>query len=269
VTSGWSGGGRCLVSHISIPSPPNAGNNHTGRPNFRHSCIACTSMAAVLRRLPLRAWFGAAFLRPIGAARLSTHAPPQRTSFRSFASASRRMPAVRQTIVPTEQEERIFKTLEAASKKLDDSVKLRCAGGWVRDKLLGHDSDSPDIDIALDTCTGAAFGTALQAHLEQAHDEISRSVVIESNPEQSKHLETARITVRRRRHCQMHVQPEIIASNVALIRDQGPTCWMDTLWRSFAACTAVHAAGVCGSSFRCMWRAVAVEEGLHPVLVLA
>ena len=32
---------------------------------------------------------------------------------------------------------------------------LRVAGGWVRDKLLGRESD--DIDIALDDCTGAVF----------------------------------------------------------------------------------------------------------------
>jgi tRNA nucleotidyltransferase (CCA-adding enzyme) len=106
------------------------------------------------------------------------------------------MPPVRETITPTELEQRIFKTLKAAAAELGKPVTLRCAGGWVRDKLLGLDTDSPDIDVALDTLTGAAFGEALQRHLQESHDEVARSVVIESNPEQSKHLETARIRVR-------------------------------------------------------------------------
>lgn len=106
------------------------------------------------------------------------------------------MPAVRDSITPTDLEERIFRTLKAAAADMSTPVTLRCAGGWVRDKLLGLDTDSPDIDVALDTLTGAAFGQALQRHLQESCDEVSRSVVIESNPEQSKHLETARIRVR-------------------------------------------------------------------------
>lgn len=43
-------------------------------------------------------------------------------------------------------------------------VELRCAGGWVRDKLLGH--DSKDIDIALDTMLGEDFGKLLLPILE-------------------------------------------------------------------------------------------------------
>lgn len=105
------------------------------------------------------------------------------------------MPRVRDTIEPTELEQRIFKTLKAAAADGGTPVTLRCAGGWVRDKLLGLDTDSPDIDVALDTLTGAAFGQALQRHLQESHDEVARAVVIESNPEQSKHLETARIRV--------------------------------------------------------------------------
>lgn len=105
------------------------------------------------------------------------------------------MPAVRDSVTPTELEERIFKTLKAAAANIATPVTLRCAGGWVRDKLLGLDTDSPDIDVALDSLTGADFGTALQRHLQESCDEVARSVVIESNPEQSKHLETARIKV--------------------------------------------------------------------------
>ncbi len=44
-------------------------------------------------------------------------------------------------------------------------VVLRCAGGWVRDKMLGL--QSTDIDIALDTMLGAQFGQALLPFLEK------------------------------------------------------------------------------------------------------
>ena len=39
----------------------------------------------------------------------------------------------------------------------------RCAGGWVRDKLLGR--DSLDIDIALDTMLGKDFAELVNEHL--------------------------------------------------------------------------------------------------------
>jgi tRNA nucleotidyltransferase/poly(A) polymerase len=38
---------------------------------------------------------------------------------------------------------------------VDTNTVLRCAGGWVRDKLLGR--DSLDIDIALDNMLGKDF----------------------------------------------------------------------------------------------------------------
>lgn len=41
---------------------------------------------------------------------------------------------------------------------------LRCAGGWVRDKLLGLDSD--DIDIAINDMTGEQFGAHVQDHMK-------------------------------------------------------------------------------------------------------
>ncbi len=41
---------------------------------------------------------------------------------------------------------------------------LRCAGGWVRDKLLGL--ESADIDVALDNLSGKDFADIVNAHLQ-------------------------------------------------------------------------------------------------------
>ena len=53
-------------------------------------------------------------------------------------------------------EARIFDTLLAAREHHGLQTTLRCAGGWVRDKLLGR--GSKDIDIAVDDMTGKEFG---------------------------------------------------------------------------------------------------------------
>ena len=71
---------------------------------------------------------------------------------------------------------------------------LRVAGGWVRDKLLGLESN--DIDVALDTCVGAEFAAKVNDYLTRKGEEVSGVGVIQSNPEQSKHLETATMKVR-------------------------------------------------------------------------
>lgn len=55
----------------------------------------------------------------------------------------------------THHEKDLFKTLLEASTSCEAAVTLRVAGGWVRDKLLGLESD--DIDIALDTMLGKEF----------------------------------------------------------------------------------------------------------------
>ncbi|KAJ2382880.1 CCA tRNA nucleotidyltransferase, mitochondrial, partial [Coemansia sp. RSA 2603] len=66
---------------------------------------------------------------------------------------------------------------------------LRIAGGWVRDKLLGLPSH--DIDIAVDHMSGYDLAQHVAQHLETS-GQAPRSVAkIASNPERSKHLETA------------------------------------------------------------------------------
>lgn len=76
------------------------------------------------------------------------------------------------------------------TKHGSDSLVVRFAGGWVRDKLLAH--DNADIDVAVNIATGVQFASHVQTYLSQTgiaekfdYNTISRNV------EQSKHLETA------------------------------------------------------------------------------
>lgn len=55
----------------------------------------------------------------------------------------------------TERETELFAILRKTLKHSDLTTTLRCAGGWVRDKLLKLESD--DIDIALDDMFGKEF----------------------------------------------------------------------------------------------------------------
>jgi tRNA nucleotidyltransferase/poly(A) polymerase len=84
---------------------------------------------------------------------------------------------------------------------LGGDLILRFTGGWVRDKLLGIDSN--DIDVGINTMTGYQFGLALKEYLDVAEnlqkyeghhqgtkDKIVNLHKIEANPEKSKHLET-------------------------------------------------------------------------------
>jgi Poly A polymerase head domain len=78
---------------------------------------------------------------------------------------------------------------------------VRIAGGWIRDKLLGRSND--DVDIATNVVTGVQFAQLLQSYLQEHPQQqqqeqqqpktvaATRMGIIASNPEQSKHLETA------------------------------------------------------------------------------
>ena len=64
---------------------------------------------------------------------------------------------------------------------------MRVAGGWVRDKMLGRESN--DIDIALDDMTGQQFGELVAKKLNV------KLGVVKANDEMSKHLETAIVRI--------------------------------------------------------------------------
>jgi len=93
----------------------------------------------------------------------------------------------------TPQEAAVCKTLSDAKTFAGSETVIRIVGGWVRDKVLGMESD--DIDIALDDVSGADFAECVLAYLKDQGVETSKLAVIERNPEQSKHLETATMKV--------------------------------------------------------------------------
>ncbi len=63
----------------------------------------------------------------------------------------------------TEQEKELFSVLRAVVEHACPQTVLRCAGGWVRDKLLGKESH--DIDIALSDKKGVEFAEDVNKYL--------------------------------------------------------------------------------------------------------
>ncbi|XP_024978152.1 putative CCA tRNA nucleotidyltransferase 2 isoform X1 [Cynara cardunculus var. scolymus] len=98
---------------------------------------------------------------------------------------------VRETIDLTDKEKKIFDRLLQVLSHFNLETQLRVAGGWVRDKLLGK--ECYDIDIALDNMLGREFCEKVNEYLISAGEETQGIGVIQSNPDQSKHLETARM----------------------------------------------------------------------------
>eukprot|EP00605_Chrysophyceae_sp_TOSAG23-4_P001197 GSChrysophyteH1.ASY1.ANO1.1306.1 assembled CDS len=128
--------------------------------------------------------------------RIRHHFPPQR-----YVSSLAELQATKK-IVLTPQEAELFTMFTQMVADKDMKTTVRVAGGWVRDKLLGYPG-KPDIDIALDNISGKEFALALNewnaktqaaSNLSNAplrEDNIIKFGVIKSNPDQSKHLETA------------------------------------------------------------------------------
>ncbi|KAJ2355329.1 CCA tRNA nucleotidyltransferase, mitochondrial [Coemansia erecta] len=93
----------------------------------------------------------------------------------------------------TEKEDEICTLLLQVASTIPEQPTLRIAGGWVRDKLLGLASH--DIDIAVDRMSGFELATRVNEYLAAHAYETSTLAKISSNPERSKHLETATLRV--------------------------------------------------------------------------
>ena len=72
----------------------------------------------------------------------------------------------------TQQEEELFGILLKTLEHQHLNTVLRCAGGWVRDKLLGKDSH--DIDIAIDNKLGGEFAEHVNTYLSSQDLETRR-----------------------------------------------------------------------------------------------
>lgn len=98
---------------------------------------------------------------------------------------------VKDQIDLTAKEKQIFDRLLEVLRHFNLQTQLRVAGGWVRDKLLGK--ECYDIDIALDDMLGKEFCEKVNEYLLSTGEETHGIGVIQCNPDQSKHLETARM----------------------------------------------------------------------------
>ncbi|KKA29118.1 hypothetical protein TD95_005270 [Thielaviopsis punctulata] len=155
----------------------------------------------------LRLFFGL-FSRPPSTSSRIIHLQPNpqlmKRSFHDFREAMKE-PIVRPLaplqLTPNEARLRLLLLDFAkhhAKSEPEKKLELRWAGGWVRDKLLGIESN--DIDIAINCMTGEAFGLELSQFCQQEsvieQYEMQRSDLkglhlIRLNPEKSKNLETA------------------------------------------------------------------------------
>ncbi|KAG8937264.1 CCA tRNA nucleotidyltransferase, mitochondrial [Tulasnella sp. 418] len=108
-----------------------------------------------------------------------------------------RLPSPSMTVELTNEEDQLCTLLDNFAKDgfpdQDDRIECRIAGGWVRDKLLGIQSN--DIDIALSSMTGVSFAEMFIPYVKAKGFEVGNVHKIAINPEQSKHLETAKTTL--------------------------------------------------------------------------
>ncbi|TBU26378.1 hypothetical protein BD311DRAFT_762796 [Dichomitus squalens] len=102
------------------------------------------------------------------------------------------------TVQLTAEEDELCTLLDQCTHNMKEAEGIettcRIAGGWVRDKLLG--SECNDIDIALENMMGVSFAERFVDFCRTTRDLPVKNIAkIESNPDQSKHLETARTTI--------------------------------------------------------------------------
>ncbi|WZN59876.1 mitochondrial CCA tRNA nucleotidyltransferase [Chloropicon roscoffensis] len=129
------------------------------------------------------------------------------------------------------EELELFGVLRNVVRDLNLSTELRCAGGWVRDKLLGRESD--DIDIALDNMSGETYANHLNDYLASRGEEQTSVAVIQSNPEQSKHLETAKVKYQGLEIDFVNLRSESYASSSRIPEIEFGTAEEDAMRRDF------------------------------------
>jgi tRNA nucleotidyltransferase/poly(A) polymerase len=102
--------------------------------------------------------------------------------------------ALNMNIVLSPTEEKIINLLKNVISSKTPNTTLRIAGGWVRDKLLGKNSN--DIDIAIDNMSGEDFANKVIEYMKEHGVKTHGSpTVVQANPEQSKHLATAMVKI--------------------------------------------------------------------------
>ena len=102
-----------------------------------------------------------------------------------------------QKITITEDELILFEALNNCVNTNNLDITLRVAGGWVRDKIIGHPND--DIDIAIDKISGKQFcEDYLYAYINNLGNNWSckKPSVIAANDDKSKHLETITLKIK-------------------------------------------------------------------------
>ncbi|KZT22100.1 hypothetical protein NEOLEDRAFT_1157898 [Neolentinus lepideus HHB14362 ss-1] len=102
------------------------------------------------------------------------------------------------SVTLVDEEDQICTLLDEYTKVMaeKDGVVTSCrvAGGWVRDKLLGAQSN--DMDIGLSDMMGYPFALQWVEFLSsQKNIQAGKVTKVESNPDQSKHLETGKTKV--------------------------------------------------------------------------
>ena len=129
----------------------------------------------------------------------------QRLKRRKMSSESPRSRDMTKSIELTPVEATLRHILLDVAASTKKQPELRFAGGWVRDKVRGDDSN--DIDVAISSMTGLDFALQMRAYLDKPgalakYGAVNNQVAIErkdvlgglhkivANPEKSKHLET-------------------------------------------------------------------------------
>ncbi|KAJ4701094.1 CCA tRNA nucleotidyltransferase [Melia azedarach] len=157
--------------------------------------LALASSSAAIKFNPLLSVFSSTTFRPHNNFAFRNVSAPIKALGILRCGATMAEPVVvqlKEKIDLTDKEKKIFDCLLNTLRHSNLTTQLRVAGGWVRDKLLGK--DCYDIDIALDNMVGSEFANKVAEYLPSTgENRPSGFGVIPCNPDQSKHLETARM----------------------------------------------------------------------------